>query len=382
MIKNICFFCGGRGATTILKALIKQTEFRVSTLINAYDDGKSTGIIRELFHMLGPSDVRKLQMTMADYSIPEICNVVKLFEIRINTQKELNEILDNIDEYLSYFNLSIYQQKKISETLSVFNSYTHKALVNVNIEDFSLGNCIYAGAYLQSGQDFKKMIDFVKPILQCKGDVVNISDDTFYLVGIDQDGNIYNSECSIDTAFYSNFHKIYTLESPLSNINLAELEYMSFDSKVSYLSSIDRNARISRCARNILCESDIIIYSPGTLSTSLLPTYKVSDVSREIFSNQAIKIFVCNLAPEYKYNWVTPTMQIRDTLRYLNAREEDYINYISYVLVDSSICNDYIDEIKYNFPGITLIRAELQLDNGTHNGDLVYSIIKKITMTK
>ena len=31
----------------------------ITNIINAYDDGKSTGVCREICHILGPSDIRK-----------------------------------------------------------------------------------------------------------------------------------------------------------------------------------------------------------------------------------------------------------------------------------------------------------------------------------
>ena len=36
----------------------------ITSVVNAYDDGKSTGEIRKFFGMLGPSDIRKVQELM------------------------------------------------------------------------------------------------------------------------------------------------------------------------------------------------------------------------------------------------------------------------------------------------------------------------------
>ena len=44
---NITLFNGGRGASTIIKSLKKYKNLKISSVVNAYDDGKSTGEIRE-----------------------------------------------------------------------------------------------------------------------------------------------------------------------------------------------------------------------------------------------------------------------------------------------------------------------------------------------
>jgi 2-phospho-L-lactate transferase/gluconeogenesis factor (CofD/UPF0052 family) len=39
-------FCGGRGATSILQALLRTSGIQITALVNAYDDGLSTGRVR------------------------------------------------------------------------------------------------------------------------------------------------------------------------------------------------------------------------------------------------------------------------------------------------------------------------------------------------
>ena len=59
MIK-VVLFCGGRGSASIIRSLIQLPSVDLSLLINAYDDGLSTGDLRAFIPgMLGPSDFRK-----------------------------------------------------------------------------------------------------------------------------------------------------------------------------------------------------------------------------------------------------------------------------------------------------------------------------------
>src|ERR1700730_6533535 len=53
-------FSGGSGTGSLTEALLKQSQVSLTILINAYDDGHSTGRLRRFVPgMLGPSDVRK-----------------------------------------------------------------------------------------------------------------------------------------------------------------------------------------------------------------------------------------------------------------------------------------------------------------------------------
>lgn len=57
---RVVLFCGGRGSATIIRALLRQTDVELTLLVNAYDDGLSTGALRDFIPgMLGPSDFRK-----------------------------------------------------------------------------------------------------------------------------------------------------------------------------------------------------------------------------------------------------------------------------------------------------------------------------------
>ncbi|HME10257.1 MAG TPA: 2-phospho-L-lactate transferase CofD family protein, partial [Bryobacteraceae bacterium] len=57
---NAVLFSGGSGTHSIAQALLRHPQIRLRILINAYDDGHSTGRLRRFIpSMLGPSDVRK-----------------------------------------------------------------------------------------------------------------------------------------------------------------------------------------------------------------------------------------------------------------------------------------------------------------------------------
>src|SRR6266700_921089 len=78
---NVVLFSGGSGTQTITEALLRHPQISLTILINAYDDGHSTGRLRRFIPgMLGPSDVRK--------------NINRLMPARERSQESLKKISD------------------------------------------------------------------------------------------------------------------------------------------------------------------------------------------------------------------------------------------------------------------------------------------------
>ena len=62
----ISIFCGGTGVRNLVSGLLRNNCKNFNLLLNAYDDGKSTGDIRRNFGILGPSDISKNITTLAE----------------------------------------------------------------------------------------------------------------------------------------------------------------------------------------------------------------------------------------------------------------------------------------------------------------------------
>src|ERR1700722_60048 len=78
---NVVLFSGGSGTQSITETLLQHPQISLRILINAYDDGHSTGRLRRFLPgMLGPSDVRK--------------NINRLMPTTERTHKSLQTISD------------------------------------------------------------------------------------------------------------------------------------------------------------------------------------------------------------------------------------------------------------------------------------------------
>ena len=67
---NVVLCSGGRGTASIASALVNHDQVKLTSIVNAYDDGLSTGTLRNFIPgMLGPSDFRKnLSYLFGNYS--------------------------------------------------------------------------------------------------------------------------------------------------------------------------------------------------------------------------------------------------------------------------------------------------------------------------
>lgn len=166
---SVVLFCGGRGGSAIIRELMRHSNIQLSLLVNAYDDGLSTGALRNFIPgMLGPSDFRKnLSYLIDPYSAEQVA-LTQILEYRLNkaagNQEELGlaEWAKNPDQ-LKGLSPQIQEMVKqldekksriIREYLKLFFNYyeveTREKNRPFNYDDCSLGNLIFAGAYLKN----------------------------------------------------------------------------------------------------------------------------------------------------------------------------------------------------------------------------------------
>ena len=69
---NVLVISGGSGNDALIKGLVRvYPDVNIKVLLNAYDNGKSTGICRYVTNTLGVSDIRKNHIRMYKERIPQ-----------------------------------------------------------------------------------------------------------------------------------------------------------------------------------------------------------------------------------------------------------------------------------------------------------------------
>ena len=95
---KIVLFTGGRGCTSLIRAILKLTDIELTLIVNAYDNGASTGMMRRYIPgYLGPSDFRKNLTYLLELFSPQQYVLSELLNYRIN--EDLDDA--SVNEFIS-----------------------------------------------------------------------------------------------------------------------------------------------------------------------------------------------------------------------------------------------------------------------------------------
>jgi 2-phospho-L-lactate transferase/gluconeogenesis factor (CofD/UPF0052 family) len=316
---NVVLFSGGSGTHSITQALLRHPQIRLRILINAYDDGHSTGRLRRFIpSMLGPSDVRKninrlmpvserchqALKFLSDYRLPAgIARTDALALIETLTSGHRAALPHNLGTHFG--KLTLEQVDGFRSQLATFLTYFHnqeRVGRTFDFTDCALGNLLFAGCYLQQEQDFNRAIDaFCLYYDVAPGTLLNVTrGENLFLTAQKADGCILLGEADIVAAQTS--AKITDLYLVDGRIYLSEIEgwvEATVESPGGLAQSIRAGARtplVNPAATEAIGEADVIIYGPGTQHSSLFPSYMTKGIGEAIAANPAAeKIFVGNI---------------------------------------------------------------------------------------
>ena len=120
---RIVIFSGGRGCTNIIKSMLNQTQADLSIIVNAYDNGKSTGRIRAFIPgILGPSDIRKNVSTVLEYF--NQIKLVDLLEFRLSNNSENISLIEFIRNScpIAFDSITFEQYQLIRDVIGSFEN--------------------------------------------------------------------------------------------------------------------------------------------------------------------------------------------------------------------------------------------------------------------
>ncbi len=312
---HVVVFCGGRGSSTIIRELIRWPQVSLSLLVNAYDDGLSTGELREFIPtMLGPSDFRKNLSQLLDFCSSQQYALQKILELRLpndfsaesferlttglakggqsSVMPQLERLFDELDTY---------HRTRIIAFLEHFAEYFHSQHGRgLRFSDCSLGNLIFAGCYLECGQSFNATVQSLSELFGSQAQLINVSrGENRTLAALKRNGEILSRESEIvGPQSSSPIREIYFLEKPLTEAQKTELALLGIEERARYLGSLSRDVALSPEAEQALLKADLVIYGPGTQFSSLLPSYRIArDAIRR--SSASARIFVANLEHDH-----------------------------------------------------------------------------------
>lgn len=248
---NVVIFSGGSGPAILEEGInLYHNELNVSVIVNGFDNGKSTGAVRQVFdgEILGPSDIRKNQARM--HKLDNGSEIYDVLEHRFTSDNPHKYVIDYLDMYITNGSI-LFAFKEIIDRY--FDS--NEKVKSIRYNDFSIGNIIYAQLAHENNNSMQAASDIIRNILKIKNEVLVTDDKSFFLKAITKNNIIIDDEAEI--VEYNNSED-YITDIMFTDASNNEYEYSLIN---------------DRCIETI-GKADIIIFSSGTQWSSLIPTYK------------------------------------------------------------------------------------------------------------
>jgi 2-phospho-L-lactate transferase/gluconeogenesis factor (CofD/UPF0052 family) len=339
---RVVLFSGGRGSRVLSKHLINHPQVKLTLAINGYDDGLSTGEVRRfLGDSLGPSDFRKNASRLAgelqtcrpgliealdlrfplNYTAPEALasfRVVSDIAARVESEfpAKLQALIAELDGDA---------RQALACRLNLFERELERKGFDFSFNDCSIGNLIFAGCFLKVGRNFNAAIADYCMLLNLPSDLIeNVTDGTnAFLVALDHDQRLLASEADIVDAKRRNHIKdIYLIDRPLAEDEQRRLANAPVNEALDFLERRSYVPMINPRILDRIAEADLIIYSPGTQHSSLLPSYITPGLGAAIAQNlKAIKLLITNILEDSEIPDSSALDLIRKAAYYLKEKD-------------------------------------------------------------
>ncbi len=292
-MKKIVIFGGGSGLSQLLKGL-KLFPIEITAVVSVSDNGKSTGRLRK------------------DYNIPAVGDITKVLLSMSDTE-------DDIKELMNYrFNKS-------------------KSLGNHSIKNLLLT------ALLDIKGNFDNSLPILEKMLNTKGSILPLTEDSVDLVGYTLDGKKFVGEEQLTKA-------------------KEKIE------RICYSDEINVNPKVFDAVK----KADLIIFSSGSLMTSIIPHLLNNELNKALKESKAKIMYICNL---FTQPGETDNFKASDHIKLL----ESYLgeNSIDIILANNSKMNSALVkkyETEEQKDQVILDKEELEKMNKIIISDKLYKI--------
>ena len=319
---------GGSGNDSLIRGLkYYYPSMNCKVIVNAYDNGKSTGVCRSVTNTLGVSDIRK--------------NHIRMYKaMHGNCNKNIIEFYDNRYDFTPGNEVA-----EITEKLNTWGMPQFVPLVerffatpeakNYRYTDFNISNIVYAEMYAQSGYEYTNDY-FCNKILDIDSFVLLNSFSNVYLKAITNSGYVIKDEgeivewCNRDDKIESCLYDGTVLNKELNPRAVASIE-----------------------------GADLIIISTGTFWSSIYPTLEFGDLYKLINKNtHAKKVWALN-CEEDKDSYGVSADEFIFHLRKLGLSLDDFT-----ILVNTDAC-DILRTVKDK--DVSCHYSQMGNQNGKHD---------------
>lgn len=390
----VTVFCGGRGAASLAASLVGQPDVHLSLIVNGYDNGLSTGALRRFLPgMLGVSDFRKNLRHHLDPTDPHQGALLHLLDQRLphcGADGELADVIAALhpdsprDGVLAGLRPDVRQ--RLAEDLDRFERHRSRRAelagrAGLDLADCSVGNLLVAGAYLRLGRDFNRAVAEVADLVDCPLDLLNVTDgEDAHLVAVKEDGELLADEAQIVAPQSdSPIRHLFLLARPLRP---GELTGLAPGDLLAALRERSVDVALNPAAADAVADADVLVYGPGTLHSSLLPTYLTPGLGERVRAGRArARVLMLNVQRDHDARSMTATDLVDSTLAALGDPDNLGAS-ITHVLhqarpsSDSPAVSEAVRE-SGRYRGTRWIAADLErgVHSGVHDGDRAVALL-------
>ena len=356
---KITLFSGGRGNKNLITELSKlDKNFDIRIIINGYDDGLSTGELRDyLGNILGPSDFRKCISYLGKNT-----DTVKLCDYRLpvgSTRSDFQKFTETVSN------------ENIKNLLKYFDEFVGDS--KFNYSDCAIGNIVFSSLFIQHN-DFQETVDKYAILLGVPSNfrIINVDKGVSRrLVALLTDGTYLQDESSIVNLDHKTKISDFFFIPYGERLSLPK----DYRNNLVKLSALNVIPEVSDLAKSEIRSSDIVIFGSGTQFSSLLPTYKILGENNVTIS--AKSYMIGNVGLDHDILNLTH-QDIIDTA--LMCFKDQY-NLIS---IDNYLCVETENDLKFgkslsdSYKGIRIVKNDkfMTSDKKTNAGEILKFILK------
>lgn len=385
---KVALFCGGRGSASIIREFLRWQNVQLTLLINAYDDGLSTGGLRRFIPgMLGPSDFRKNLSYVLDLHSETQYALARLMEARLPASfgeseqlglrgfaqtgdllglpSSFAELIDKVDAS---------SMLEVRRSLTSFFDYSDRTQDRFDYDDCAFGNLVFAGYYLLCERDFNAASRKISRLVNSRAELVNVATgEDRVLVALKADGSVCSCEAEIVAKqSAAPILDIFFVAEPIPEKDWKVVEGRSIEEKLSWLRARSMDTSISPEAAQAIKNADLIVYGPGTQHSSLLPSYRITKDALKS-SRARVKAFIVNLGPDNDIQGLRADDLVDRALRYAED-EDNRAPTITHILFneagpdDASALRFGRDRLSIagSYRGAQVVRGHFSADSASH----------------
>lgn len=235
-LSTVTMFSGGRGGAGIARRLLSVPGLDLALVINGYDNGLSTGALRRyLPGMLGPSDFRKNCLLHLDRRDPRQAALMSVLEHRLPagiTPALLGDLIEEIAGSHTgrppFGALRREAREEITRDLRLFARRLRAEPYGMDLGDCALGNLVFAGAYLRTGENFNAAVRSCARTFGSPVRLLNVTGgENAFLAALKRDGRLLTDEADIVAPQDADpITDLFLLRQPIGHRFRAELETM------------------------------------------------------------------------------------------------------------------------------------------------------------